>query len=105
MIFFAGLSWKLIIPVLAVGAIAITAIVVSEDQICQPDVKWPMMRDYQKNRVCTLLDKRARRIVNVPLDYVAFEIPDEFVVGYGLDFDQRFRNLPFIAVLKHELLP
>ena len=56
-------------------------------------------------RVCTLLDKRARRIVNVPLDYVAFEIPDEFVVGYGLDFDQRFRNLPFIAVLKHELLP
>ncbi len=56
-------------------------------------------------RVCTLLDKRARRIVNVPLDYVAFEIPDEFVVGYGLDFHQRFRNLPFIAILKHELLP
>jgi len=56
-------------------------------------------------RVCTLLDKRARRIVNVPLDYVAFEIPDEFVVGYGLDFHQRFRNLPFIAVLKHDLLP
>jgi rod shape determining protein RodA len=55
-IFFAGLSWKLIIPVLVVGAIAITAIVVSEDHICQPDVKWPMMRDYQKNRVCTLLD-------------------------------------------------
>lgn len=56
-------------------------------------------------RVCTLLDKRARRIVNMPLDYVAFEIPDEFVVGYGLDFHQRFRNLPFIAILKHELLP
>ena len=55
-IFFAGLSWKLIIPVLAIGAIAITAIVVSEDHICQPEVKWPMMRDYQKNRVCTLLD-------------------------------------------------
>jgi rod shape determining protein RodA len=55
-IFFAGLSWKLIIPVLVVGAMAITAIVVSEDHICQPDVKWPMMRDYQKNRVCTLLD-------------------------------------------------
>ena len=55
-IFFAGLSWKLIVPVLVVGAIAITAIVVSEDHICQPDVKWPMMRDYQKNRVCTLLD-------------------------------------------------
>jgi len=55
-IFFAGLSWKLIIPVLVVGAVAVTAIVVSEDHICQPDVKWPMMRDYQKNRVCTLLD-------------------------------------------------
>jgi len=55
-IFFAGLSWKLIIPVLVVGAVAITAIVVSEDRICQPDLKWPMMRDYQKNRVCTLLD-------------------------------------------------
>jgi len=55
-IFFAGLSWKLIIPVLVIGAVAITAIVVSEDHICQPEVKWPMMRDYQKNRVCTLLD-------------------------------------------------
>lgn len=55
--------------------------------------------------VCALLDKQARRIANVPLEYVGFEIPDEFVVGYGLDFRQRFRNLPFIAVLKHELLP
>ena len=55
-IFFAGLSWKLIIPVLVIGAAAITAVVVSEDRICQPDVKWPMLRDYQKNRVCTLLD-------------------------------------------------
>ncbi len=55
-IFFAGLSWKLIIPVLVIGAVAITAIVVSEDRICQPDVKWPLLRDYQKNRVCTLLD-------------------------------------------------
>jgi hypoxanthine phosphoribosyltransferase len=56
-------------------------------------------------KICALLDKRARRIVNIPVDYVGFEIPDEFVVGYGLDFNQRFRNLPFIAVLKHELLP
>jgi rod shape determining protein RodA len=55
-IFFAGLSWRLIIPVLVVGAVAITAVVVSEDRICQPDVKWPLLRDYQKNRVCTLLD-------------------------------------------------
>jgi len=56
-------------------------------------------------KVCTLLDKPARRIANIPLDYVGFEIPDEFVVGYGLDFRQRFRNLPFIAILKHDLLP
>jgi len=55
-IFFAGLSWRLILPVLLVGAIAITAIVVSADRICEPEVKWPMMRDYQKHRVCTLLD-------------------------------------------------
>ncbi len=55
-IFFAGLSWRLIIPVLVIGAVAVTAIVVSEDRICQPEVKWPMLRDYQKNRVCTLLD-------------------------------------------------
>jgi hypoxanthine phosphoribosyltransferase len=56
-------------------------------------------------KVATLLDKRARRLVNVPVNYVGFEIPDEFVVGYGLDFNQRFRNLPFIGTLKHELLP
>lgn len=55
-------------------------------------------------KVCALLDKRARRLVDVPLDYIAFEIPDEFVVGYGLDYRQRYRNLPFIGVLKHELL-
>ncbi len=55
-IFFAGLSWRLILPVVVIGAAAITAVVVSEDRICQPDVKWPMMRDYQKNRICTLLD-------------------------------------------------
>ena len=56
-------------------------------------------------KVCTLLDKRARRLMNVDLEYVGFEIPDEFVVGYGLDFRQRFRNLPFIATMKHELMP
>jgi hypoxanthine phosphoribosyltransferase len=56
-------------------------------------------------KVCTLLDKRARRLVPVELDYVGFEIPDEFVVGYGLDYNQRFRNLSFIGTLKHELLP
>lgn len=52
--------------------------------------------------VCTLLDKRVRRIVDVPLDYSGFEVPDEFVVGYGLDYQEEYRNLPFIAVLGPE---
>ena len=55
-------------------------------------------------KVCCLLDKRARRLVEVPLDYIGFEIPDEFVVGYGLDYQQRYRNLPFVAILKDEAL-
>jgi rod shape determining protein RodA len=55
-IFFAGLSWKLIIPVLALGAAGIIAVVLSQDRLCEPGVAWPMLRDYQKHRVCTLLD-------------------------------------------------
>jgi hypoxanthine phosphoribosyltransferase len=53
-------------------------------------------------RVCALLDKHERRRVDVPIDYVCFNIPDEFVVGYGLDFNQIYRNLPFVGVLKPE---
>jgi hypoxanthine phosphoribosyltransferase len=53
-------------------------------------------------RVCTLLNKPNRRVVEVPLDYVGFDIPDEFVLGYGLDFDEKYRNLPYVAVLKDE---
>jgi len=49
--------------------------------------------------VCTLLDRRVRRILDVPLDYIGFEIPDEFVVGYGLDYRGEYRNLAFIGVL------
>ena len=55
-------------------------------------------------RVCTLLDKRARRLINVPLDYVGFEVPDEFVVGYGLDYKGEYRNLPFIGILHPGLI-
>ena len=50
--------------------------------------------------LCTLLDKPDRREVEVPVDYIGFSIPDEFVVGYGLDFAQRYRNLPFIGVVE-----
>lgn len=55
-------------------------------------------------RVCALLNKKARREIDVPLDYVGFEIPNVFVFGYGLDLDEKFRNLPFVAVLKPEAL-
>lgn len=53
-------------------------------------------------RVCTLLDKPDRRVVDVKVDYTCFNIPDEFVVGYGLDYDQRYRNLPYIGVVTFE---
>jgi len=55
-IFFAGLSWKLILPVLLLGVAGIAAVVWSESRICQPEVVWPLLRDYQKHRICTLLD-------------------------------------------------
>jgi hypoxanthine phosphoribosyltransferase len=54
--------------------------------------------------VGTLLNKPVRRLVDIPLRYVGFELPDEFVVGYGLDFRGRYRNLPFIATLRPEIL-
>ena len=53
--------------------------------------------------ICALLDKRARRLVDVDITYKGFEIPDAFVVGYGMDYQQRFRNLPYICVLKPEV--
>ena len=50
--------------------------------------------------ICCLLDKPARRLAEIPIDYIGFTIPDRFVIGYGLDFDERYRNLPYIGVLK-----
>jgi hypoxanthine phosphoribosyltransferase len=55
--------------------------------------------------VCALLTKPARREIDVPVRYVGFEIPNKFVVGYGLDFAERYRNLPYVAVLSQELIP
>jgi len=54
-------------------------------------------------RLCSLLDKERERIRNVELDYLGFTIPDKFVVGYGLDYAQRYRNLPYIGILKPEV--
>ena len=53
-------------------------------------------------RLCTLLDKPDRRVIDVNVDYTGFQIPDEFVVGYGLDYDQRYRNLPYIGVVEFD---
>ena len=53
-------------------------------------------------KLCTLLDKPERRVVDVNIDYTAFQVPDEFVVGYGLDYDQKYRNLPYIGVVEFE---
>jgi rod shape determining protein RodA len=55
-IFFAGLSWRLIVPVMLLGGVAIVALIVSEPTICQPEVRWPLLKEYQQQRVCTLLD-------------------------------------------------
>ena len=53
-------------------------------------------------RICTLLSKPSRREIDVSLDHIGFEIPNEFVLGYGLDLDEKYRNLPYVAVLKQE---
>ncbi|MBI4683577.1 MAG: hypoxanthine phosphoribosyltransferase [Nitrospirae bacterium] len=51
-------------------------------------------------KICAFLDKKEKRVVEVPIDYVGFEIPNEYVVGYGLDYDNKFRNLPYISIFK-----
>jgi hypoxanthine phosphoribosyltransferase len=55
--------------------------------------------------VCALMTKPARREIDVPVRYIGFEIPNRFVVGYGLDFGERYRNLPYVAVLSEEFIP
>ena len=59
-------------------------------------------RNPKSLKLCTLLDKPDRRVVEVKVDYIGFEIPDEFVVGYGLDYDQKYRNLPYIGYVEIE---
>lgn len=57
-------------------------------------------REPKSLKLCTLLDKPSRRVVDVHVDYTGFEIPDKFVVGYGLDYAQKYRNLPYIGVVE-----
>jgi hypoxanthine phosphoribosyltransferase len=64
------------------------------------------LREYLKNRgaedvkICALLDKPSRRQVEVPVEYVGFEVEDKFIIGYGIDYAEKYRNLPFIGTLK-----
>ncbi|THB79226.1 MAG: hypoxanthine phosphoribosyltransferase [Desulfobulbaceae bacterium] len=56
-------------------------------------------RDPRSLKICTFLNKPSRRVVDVPIDFCGLDIPDKFVCGYGLDFSQRYRNLPYVGVL------
>ena len=62
-----------------------------------------LLREPASFKICVLLDKKERRLVQIPLDFVGFTIPDDFVVGYGLDYSNMFRNLPYIAVFKKSI--
>jgi len=61
------------------------------------------VREPKSIKICTLLDKPDRRAAEVKADYIGRQIPDEFVVGYGLDYDEKYRNLPFVGILKREV--
>ena len=65
----------------------------------------PMLKMRHPNsvKICTILDKPSRRKADIQPDYEGFQVPDEFVVGYGLDYDEKYRNLPYVGVLKPEV--
>ena len=62
-----------------------------------------LVREPKDLKICAFLDKPGRRVVDIAADYIGFSIPDEFVVGYGLDYAQKYRNLPFVGVLKRSV--
>ena len=62
-----------------------------------------IQRGVSSLKICTILNKPSRRQANIQPDYLGFDIPDEFVVGYGLDYDEKYRNLPFVGILKREI--
>lgn len=83
-------------------------VIIIED-ILDSGVTLSYLKKYLANRnpasikICTLFDKPARRTADIAADYVGFTCPDEFIVGYGLDYSEKYRNLPFIGVLKPEI--
>lgn len=60
-------------------------------------------RNPKSLKICTLLDKPSRRQKEIAIDYKGFEVPDEFIIGYGIDYAEKYRNLPFVGVLKREV--
>ncbi len=86
-IFFAGLSWKLIAPVMLAGAVGVGAIIATEDKICAADVQWPGLREYQKHRICTLLDPTSD-----PLGKGFHTIQSEIAIGSGGVLGKGWRN-------------
>jgi hypoxanthine phosphoribosyltransferase len=62
-----------------------------------------LSRNPKSLRICTLLDKPARRVKEITIDYKGFEVPDEFIIGYGIDYAEKYRNLPFVGLLKREV--
>ena len=66
-------------------------------------VEYLRLKGAKSVRTCTLLDKPSRREVDFTPDYIGAQVPDEFVVGYGLDYDEKYRNLPYIGVLRPEV--
>lgn len=83
--------------------------VILVEDILDSGVTLSYLRGYLERRnpasikIVTLMDKSARRKADIKADYFGFDVPDEFVVGYGLDYDERYRNLPYIGVLKPEV--
>ena len=64
-------------------------------------IEYLKMKKPNSIKLCALLDKPDRRVIDVKVDYTGFQIPDKFVVGYGLDFDERYRNLPYVGYIEH----
>ena len=81
------------------GAVRIVKDIIDSGNTLHYLVEILYKRQPKSIRICTLLDKPDRRVADVHVDYTGFEIPDEFVVGYGLDYAQKYRNLPFVGAV------
>ena len=85
-----------------------THILIAEDIVDSGNSLAFLLKYFKERRaktvkICALLDKPARRQTEVPVDYVGFTVPDEFIVGYGLDYAEKYRNLPYIGILKRSV--